>query len=172
MSNEAQKEFISNAKKEVQQRINTENKAIIELNKEKTELIEAIRGYDAYNKELKRLFIECMQNFTVTEEDLPKYFKSNISESYENYVQIRLDAIEEINTLKKYISHCKREINNNKRKLKFYKSQYLDSDFFEECLPLVELYQQKIDLYKENIQLTEKTIEQLLKIVKKLKNWK
>ena len=70
-----------------------------------------------------------------------------------------------------YIDHCKRESNKNKRTLKFYRSQYLDSDFFEECLPLVQLYQEKIDIYTENINLTEKTIKHLEKIHKKLEKW-
>ena len=112
-----------------------------------------------------------MQDFVVAEEDLPKYFRSNINDVYQNYAQIRRDAIDEINTLKKYINHCKKEINSNKRTLKFYRSQYMDSDFFDECLPLVEIYQKKIELYQENGKLTIKTIEKLEKIVEKLKGW-
>ena len=47
----------------------------------------------------------------------------------------------------------------------------MDSDFFDECLPLVEIYQKKIELYQENGKLTIKTIEKLEKIVEKLKGW-
>ena len=112
-----------------------------------------------------------MQEFTTAEEDLPKYFKSHINGTYQEYVQIRKDALNEINALLKYIDHCKRQVNTNKRTLKFYRSQYMDSDFFDECLPLVEIYQEKIELYLENINLTEKTIEKLQKIVKKLEKW-
>lgn len=172
MSNEAQKEFFSRAKQEVQQKINTETKVLGELNKEKEELNTAINGYDNYYHELKHFIIESMQDFTCIEEDLPKYFKSNINEVYQNYAQIRLDAIEEAETLNKYIKHCEKQIKNNERTLKFYSSQYTDSDFYEECIPLVDLFKEKIDLYKQNIELTEQTIEKLEKIIEKLENWK
>ncbi len=171
MSNKAQEEFISKAKKEIQQKIKTENKALDELNNEKKELMTAIQGYENFHHDLRHFFIESMQDFVVAEEDLPKYFRSNINDVYQNYAQIRRDAIDEINTLKKYINHCKKEINSNKRTLKFYRSQYMDSDFFDECLPLVEIYQKKIELYQENGKLTIKTIEKLEKIVEKLKGW-
>lgn len=172
MSNEAQNEFMSKAKKEIQQKIKTENKALNKLQIEKQELNNAIEGYKNYYKNLKTFIIHSMQDFTTTEEDLPKYFKSNISGTYQEYVAIREDAINEIDALNKYINHCKREGKNNQRTYKFYRSQYMDSDFFNECLPLVEIYQQKIDLYEENIKLTEKTIDELKKIIKKLENWK
>ena len=172
MSEEAQKEFISNAKKEIQQRIKSETKKLDELNNEKEELTNAIEGYKNYYSNLKRFIIQSMQNFTTNEEDLPKYFKSNINGTYQEYVQIRQDALKEIDALTKYIDHCKREINNTQRTLKFYSSQYRDSDFFEECLPLVDIYKEKIELYGENIILTEKTIEELKKIAKKLEKWK
>ena len=171
MSN-AKEEFISKAKKEIQQKIKTETKAVITLEKEKKELTNAIEGYENYHHNLQHFIIKSMQDFTVNEEDLPKYFKSNINGTYQEYVQIRQDAIKEIASLRKYIEHCKHEAKTNERTLKFYRSQYMDSDFFDECLPLAELYQQKIDLYNVNIILTEKTIEKLEKIVKKLENWK
>ena len=171
MSN-AKEEFISKAKKEIQQKIKTETKAVITLEKEKKELTNAIEGYENYHHNLQHFIIKSMQDFTVNEEDLPKYFKSNINGTYQEYVQIRQDAIKEIASLRKYIEYCKREAKTNERTLKFYRSQYMDSDFFDECLPLADLYQKKIDLYNENIILTEKTIEKLEKIVKKLENWK
>ncbi len=172
MSNDAQNEFISKAKKEITQRIKTETKAVEELNKEKNELEVAIKGYANYYHELEHFFEDNAKDFNITLDELPNYFKSNINDIYQNYVQIKQDALEEITTLTKYINHCKREEKNNQRTLKFYRSQYMDSDFFEECLPLVELYQQKIDLYQENVTLTEKTIKNLEKIVKKLEKWK
>lgn len=171
MPTESEKEFISQAKKEIQQRINTETKAVANLENEKKELLNAIEGYENYYQNLCQFIIKSMQEFTQIEEDLPKYFKSNINGTYQEYVQIRKDAINEIDALTKYIKHCKREVNNSKRTLKFYRSQYMDSDFFDECLPLVKLYQEKIDLYTENIKLTEETIEKLQKISKKLEKW-
>lgn len=171
MPNKAQKEFISKAKKEIQQRIKTETKELDNLKKEKNELLSAVEGYENYFQNLNHFIIQSMQEFTTNEEDLPKYFKSHINGTYQEYVQIRKDALNEINALSKYIKHCKSQVNKNKRTLKFYRSQYMDSDFFDECLPLVEIYQEKIELYLENINLTEKTIEKLQKIVKKLEKW-
>lgn len=172
MSNNAQNEFISKAKKEIEQRIKTETKALTQLNTEKEELINAVKGYENYHHNLEHFIEDNAKDFNIKTEELPEYFKSNINDVYQNYVQIRLDAIEEKETLQKYIEHCKREANNNQRTLKFYRSQYMDSDFFEECLPLVQLYQEKIDIYNENIKLTEKTIEKLEKIEQKLEKWK
>lgn len=171
MPSESEKEFISKAKKEIQQRIDTETEAVTKLENEKNELLNAIEGYENYYQNLNKFIIKSMQEFTQVEEDLPNYFKSHINGTYQEYVQIRKDAINEIDALSKYINHCKREANNTKRTLKFYRSQYMDSDFFDECLPLVEIYQKKIDLYMENIKLTENTIEKLQKIIKKLEKW-
>ncbi|RAP47579.1 MAG: hypothetical protein BZ135_02080 [Methanosphaera sp. rholeuAM6] len=171
MSNNAQEEFISNAKKEIKQKIKSETKVLEKLKKEKGELTNAIEGYDIYYHNLERFIIQSMQEFTQNEEDLPKYFKSHINGTYQEYVQIRQEGIKEMESLKKYINHCKREAKTNERTLKFYRSQYMDSDFFDECLPLVDLYQQKIELYNGNIELTVKTIEKLEKIVKKLEKW-
>lgn len=171
MPEKAEKEFISKAKKEIQQKIKTETNALNDIKKEKNELLSAVEGYENYFQNLNRFIIESMQEFTVNEEDLPKYFKSHINETYQEYVKIRKDALNEIDALLKYIKHCKRQVNNNKRSLKFYSSQYVDSDFFDECLPLVEIYQEKIELYLENIKLTENTIEKLQKIIKKLEKW-
>ena len=171
MPNKAQNEFISKAKKEIQQKIKTETKVLDDLKNEKNELLSAVEGYENYYQNLNHFIIESMQEFTTAEEDLPKYFKSHINGTYQEYVQIRKDALNEINALLKYIDHCKRQVNTNKRTLKFYRSQYMDSDFFDECLPLVEIYQEKIDLYIENIKLTENTIEKLQKITKKLEKW-
>lgn len=172
MSEDAEKQFISKAKKEIQQKIKTENDLLSKIRKEEEELTNAIDGYNTYYHNLERFIIQSMQDFTVNEEDLPKYFRSHINDTYQEYVHIRQDALKEVETLNKYIVHCKRERNNNERSLKFYRSQYMDSDFFDECLPLVDIYQQKIDTYNKNIELTEKTIENLEKIIKKLDNWK
>lgn len=171
MPNKSEKAFISKAKKEIQQRLSTETKAVNNLENEKNELLNAIEGYENYYQNLNSFIIKSMREFTQLEEDLPKYFRSNINGTYQEYVQIRKDAINEMDALSNYIKHCKRERNNNKRTLKFYRSQYMDSDFFDECLPLVEIYQKKIDLYTENIKLTENTIEKLQKISKKLEKW-
>lgn len=172
MSDNAQNDFILKAKKEIELRIKTEKKELSQLNTEKEELINAINGYENYHHELEHFMEDNAKDFHITQDELPSYFKSNINDIYQNYVQIRIDAQDEIKTLQKYVEHCKKEANNNQRTLKFYRSQYLDSDFFDECLPLVQLYQEKIDLYNENITLTEKTIKQLEKIEKKLENWK
>lgn len=172
MSTNAQEDFLFNVKREIKQKIKTENKDLEELNKEKEELESAVKGYSNYYDELEKFIIESMQDFSQNEEDLPSYFRSNINEVYQNYVHIKHDAKEEIDTLTRYMDDCKRKQNSTKRTLKFYRSQYLDSDFFEECLPLVALYQEKIDLYEENYKLTQQTIKELEKIFKKLENWK
>ena len=59
----------------------------------------AIQGYENFHHDLRHFFIESMQDFVVAEEDLPKYFRSNINDVYQNYAQIRRDAIDEINTI-------------------------------------------------------------------------
>ncbi|WP_455645865.1 hypothetical protein [Methanosphaera sp.] len=171
MSEEAEKAFLSKVKREIEGKIKTETKEIEKIKEEHEELIRANHGYAEFYHELEHFIMDSMQDFSVTEEDLPKYFKSNINEVYQNYVQIRRDAFEEEETLKKYIDKCKRDVGANKRSLKFYKSQYMDSDFFDECLPLVTIYQDKIDLYEENQKLTLDIIEQLRKIADKLKGW-
>lgn len=112
-----------------------------------------------------------MHDFSVSEEDLPKYFRSNINEVYQNYVQIRKDAYDEEDELTQYINHCIREVNKNKRSLKFYKSQDEDSEFYQDCLPLINIYEKKIELYTDNQQMTREIIEKLRKIADKLKNW-
>ena len=56
--------------------------------------------------------------------------------------------------------------------LKFYKSQYSDSDIFSECLPLVDVYEKKIELYEKNIQKTNDIISTLDEIINILSNWK
>ncbi|WP_323735676.1 hypothetical protein PXD04_07200 [Methanosphaera sp. ISO3-F5] len=172
MTNNAQNEFISKAKKEIEQRIKTETKTLKLLNTEKKELINAIQGYKNYHHELEHFIEDNAKDFKTTPEELPEYFKSNINDVYQSYVQIKQDAKEEIQTLQKYITHCKKETNTNQRTLKFYRSQYMDSDFFDECLPLVQIYQEKIEIYQENITLTEKTIKELEKIEKELEKWK
>lgn len=172
MSDDANKEFLSKIKEEISQKIKTENKNINELSDENKELSQSKEGYINFYNELKNFIINSMQDFTLNEEDLPLYFKSNISEVYQNYSQIRLDAINEIELLQEYTEHCKKELTANQRSLKFYRSQYFDSDSFDECLPLVNIYQEKIDLYEKNIRLTSEIIVSLEKIVDKLKNWK
>lgn len=172
MSNDANKEFLSKIKEEISQKIKTENENIKKLSDENNELSQSKEGYINFYNELENFVINSMQDFTLNEEDLPSYFKSNINEVYQNYSQIRLDAIEEIERLQEYITYCKKELTTNQRSLKFYRSQYFDSDFFDECLPLVNIYQEKIDLYENNIELTSQIIVSLEKIADKLKNWK
>lgn len=172
MSDDANKEFLSKIKEEISQKIKTENENIKKLSDENNELSQSKEGYINFYNELNNFVINSMQDFTLNEEDLPSYFKSNINEVYQNYSQIRLDAIEEIERLQDYINYCKKELTTNQRSLKFYRSQYFDSDFFDECLPLVNIYQEKIDLYEKNIELTSKIIVSLEKIADKLKNWK
>lgn len=172
MTDNAQNEFIYKAKKEISKKIKDESKILEELSTESVELENAITGYGNYLHELEHFIEDSCEDFKVSVEELPKYFKSNINDVYQSYVQIREDAVNEINTLLKYIEHCNHEINNNKRTLKFYRSQYIDSDFFDECLPLVQIYQDKIGTYTKNITLTEKTIKQLEKIIEKLESWK
>lgn len=171
MSDEGNKTFLLKAKKEIEQKIKSETQQLSKVKKENEELTRSKMGYDNFYESLSNFIIESIEDFHVTEDDLPQYFKENIGETYENYVQIRVDALNEIDALNNYIDHCKREISSNKRTLKFYRSQYLDSDFFDECLPLVVLYQDKIDTYNENIQLTEDIIKKLGEISDKLVGW-
>ena len=70
MPNKAQKEFISKAKKEIQQRIKTETKELDNLKKEKNELLSAVEGYENYFQNLNHFIIQSMQEFTTNEEDL------------------------------------------------------------------------------------------------------
>lgn len=171
MSDEAQKQFLTNVQKEIKQKVKTENKTLDKIKNETEELKTAIKGYTNFLNELEHFIIESMQDFTLAEEDLPSYFKSNINEVYRNYVQIKEDAIKEIEKLNQYITHCKREIKNNQRSLKIYKSQFNESELYEECIPLIDVYQEIISVYEENIKLTTKTIEILQKLVKKLEKW-
>ncbi len=172
MANDGNEQFLLKAKQEIRQKIKTENKELEEINNETSELERAIKGYDKFYDDLNNFILESMQDFTVNEEDLPEYFKSNINEIYQNYVQIRKDAIDEIGSLNKYIEKTTRDINSNKRTLKFYRSQYMDSDFFDECMPLVDIYTKKIELYEKNLDLTKKIIKEIEKIADKLEGWK
>lgn len=163
--------FLLKAKREIEQKIKFETEQLGKVKKENEELTRSKVGYGEFYESLNKFITESIDDFHVVEDDLPQYFKENIGETYENYVQIRVDALNEIDALNNYIDHCKREISSNKRTLKFYRSQYLDSDFFDECLPLVVLYQDKIDMYEENIQLTEDIIKKLGEISDKLVGW-
>ncbi len=171
MSTESENKFLLKAKQEIQHKIKLETQSIDKVKTEKVELTNAKRGYENFLNDLDHFILESMQDFSVTEEDLPKYMKSNLGEIYQNYLQVKKDTYTESEKLKKYIEHCKREVGNNKRSLKFYKSQYMDSDFFDDCLPLINLYEEKIDLYNENQKLTQDVIDELSKIAKKLELW-
>ncbi|AWX32276.1 hypothetical protein [Methanosphaera sp. BMS] len=172
MTSNAEKEFLSKAQKEVQQRIKKENKELETLHVEEKELTDAIEGYSKFYDDLVKFLQESSNDFNIEIEDLPRYFKSNINEVYRNYVQIKQDALDEIQVLEKYIIKNKRDLNNTQRTLKFYRSQYMDSDFFEECLPLVEIYEEKISIYENNEKNSLLIIEKLKEILKKLKDWK
>lgn len=163
--------FQMRAIKEIEQKIKDERLQLEKIQKESDELSRAEKGYAEFYEQLNNFFIESMQDFQVNEDNLPIYFKENIGEVYENYVQIRVDAITESENLEKYVEHCRHEILSNKRTLKFYRSQYMDSDFFKECLPLVEIYEKKINMYKENIETTDVIIKCLGKISDKLVGW-
>lgn len=172
MTSDAEKEFLSKAQKEINQRIKKENKELEKLQVEEKELINAIDGYSNFYNELSKFIDESCSDFEVEKDKLADYFKSNINEVYQNYVQIKQDALDEIQILRKYIEKNKRELNTTKRTLKFYRSQYLDSDFFEECLPLVVLYEDKIKIYENNEKNTLTIIDKLEEIIKILKDWK
>ncbi|RAP51880.1 MAG: hypothetical protein BZ133_02160 [Methanosphaera sp. SHI613] len=171
MTSDAEKEFLSQAQKEVQKRIKTENKELESLRVEQKELIDAIDGYSNFYNDLCKFFEESSKDFHMEIDELPDYFRSNINEVYRNYVQIKHDALDEIQVLEKYIQSNKRKLNDTKRTLKFYRSQYLDSDFFEECLPLVVLYEDKINIIKNNEENCLVIIEKLKQIIKKLEKW-
>lgn len=172
MTSNAEKEFLSKAQKEVQQRIKKENKELKSLYVEEKELTDAIEGYSKFYDDLTNFLLESSKDFNIEIDEVPRYFKSNINEVYRNYVQIKQDALDEIQILEKYIIKNKRDLNSTKRTLKFYRSQYMDSDFFDECLPLVELYEEKIRIYENNEKNSLLIIEKLKEIIKKLKDWK
>lgn len=172
MTSNAEKEFLSKAQKEVQQRIKKENKELKSLYVEEKELTDAIEGYSKFYDDLTKFLLESSKDFNIEIDEVPRYFKSNINEVYRNYVQIKQDALDEIHILEKYIIKNKRDLNSTKRTLKFYRSQYMDSDFFDECLPLVELYEEKIRIYENNEKNSLLIIEKLKEIIKKLKDWK
>lgn len=171
MTSNAEKEFLSKAQKEIKQRIKTENKELEKLRLEEDELIHAIEGYTNFYNDLTKFFEESSNDFNIEPDKLHMYFKSNINEVYQNYVQIKRDALDEIDILQKYIQKNKRDLNSTRRTLKFYRSQYMDSDFFDECLPLVELYEQKINIYENNEKNTLIIIEKLNEIIDALKDW-
>ena len=166
-----QNTFLLKAKEEIKQKIAEETKQLELIKKEQQELQRAKQGYADFYENLVHFFKESMEDFEVTEDELSDYFKENIDEVYQNYVQIRSDAIVEIDALSQYISHIKKQLAANQRTLKFYRSQYIDSDFFDECMPLVALYQDKIDTYNENIALTDDIIHKLGEISDKLVGW-
>ena len=171
MTSNAENEFLSQAHKEVEQRIKKENKQLETLRVEQKELVDAIEGYSTFHDDLVKFFDESSKDFKVEVDQLPRYFKSNINEVYRNYVQIKHDALDEIRVLEKYIQKNKKQINDTKRTLKFYRSQYMDSDFFDECLPLVELYEDKINIYEDNQKNSLLIIEKLKEIIELLKDW-
>ncbi|MDO5825659.1 MAG: hypothetical protein BZ137_02750 [Methanosphaera sp. rholeuAM130] len=172
MTSNAENEFLSNAQKEIKRRIKNENKELETLHVEEKELTDAIKGYSDFSTELKKFLEESSKDFNLDIDELPRYFKSNINEVYRNYVQIRQDALDEIQVMEKYVIKNKRQLKDTERTLKFYRSQYMDSDFFEECLPLVELYEEKIRIYQNNEKNTLVIIEKLKEIIRALKDWK
>lgn len=163
--------FISKAKKEIKKRIKDETKSLEQLKTEEEELINALKGYSDFDGELEKFLDESCKDFKVDKEKLPEYFKSNINEVYQNYSQIRKDALDEIIILKKYIEKIKKDSAASQKTLKFYRSQDMDSDFFDECLPLVELIEEKLEIYQKNEELTINIIKKLEEIHKKLEKW-
>lgn len=172
MTSDSEKEFKANIQKEVTKRIKTESKKLDELKVEHEELIRAIEGYGNFLNELDSFFSESCEDFDITTEEMPGYFKSNINEVYQNYSQIRTDAIDEVNVLQKYIESNKKGLNETKRSQRFFRSQYLDSDSFNECYPLVEVYDEEIKIYEENEKNTMEIISKLEELIDKLKDWK
>lgn len=163
--------FILKAKKEIKKRIKDETKILEQLRKEYEELINALKGYTDFDKELEKFIDESCSNFNVDKEKLPKYFKSNINEVYQNYSQIRKDALDEIEILKKYIEKIKKDSTTSQKTLKFYRSQDMDSDFYDECLPLIEIIEEKLEIYRKNEDITLDIISKLEQIHKKLEKW-
>jgi hypothetical protein len=170
MTQNGEKQF-TKAQKEIEGKIRQETKSFEEEQGEQEELIKAKEGYQNFYENLCSFITESMVDFTVNEEELGSYFKSNINSVYQNYINIRKDAVSEIERLQKYSAEKKRYKSTKKRSLKFYKSQDLDSDFFSNCMPLIEIYQKEVDLIIENIAITQQILDLLKKIEEKLESW-
>ncbi|MBE6494034.1 MAG: hypothetical protein E7Z84_05445 [Methanosphaera stadtmanae] len=172
MSNVETNEHLSNLKKEINKKITTENKQISKLNSNNEKIIKAIKGYSDFYNELSTFLNESKNDFGIEEDEIPKYFKSNINEVYENYAHIKLDALDEISNQEHYIESLKRGVKKSEKSLKFYESQDKDSDFYEICQPLIKLYETEIELFNKNEENSRKMINELEKISKKLDKWK
>ena len=171
MSNKAQEEFISKAKKEIDHKMDMENKQIDKLKSNNDKIIKAIKGYSDFYNELNIFLNESKDDFGIEESEIPEYFKSNINEVYQNYANIKLDALDEISNQEHYIQSLKQGVKKAKKSLKFYESQDKESDFYEICHPLIELYHIEIDLFNQNEESSLKMINELEKISKKLDKW-
>ena len=171
MSNIESNEHLSNLKKEINQKMTTVNKQISKLDSNNNKIIKAIKGYSDFYNELSAFLNESKTDFGIEEDELPKYFKSNINEVYENYAHIKLDALDEISNQEHYIQSLKRGLKKSEKSLKFYESQDKESDFYEICHPLIELYHIEIDLFNQNEESSLKMINELEKISKKLDKW-
>ena len=171
MSNIESNEHLSNLKKEINQKMTTVNKQISKLDSNNNKIIKAIKGYSDFYNELSAFLNESKIDFGIEEDELPKYFKSNINEVYENYAHIKLDALDEISNQEHYIQSLKRGLKKSEKSLKFYESQDKESDFYEICQPLIELYKTEIELLNQNEENSLKMINELEKISKKLDKW-
>ena len=112
-----------------------------------------------------------MADFDVSKEDLGPYFRRNVNEVFQHYQNIKEDAKTEIEILNKFKLEKDKELKEKLRTQKFFRSQYLDSDFFTSCLPLVELYQKEIDCLNNILELVPVIIGCLEEIVSNLDSW-
>ena len=161
----------SNLKKEIDYKIKMENRQIDKLKSNDDKNIRAIKGYSDFYNELTIFLNESRDDFGIEEAEIPEYFKSNINEVYQNYANIKLDALDEISNQEHYIQSLKQGIKKAKRSLKFYESQDRESDFYEICHPLIEVYNMEIELFNKNEESSLKMINELEKISKKLDKW-
>jgi len=163
--------FQSKVEKEIKQRIRKVNKELDELRIEEEELTRAYDGYTRFYDDLCLFISKNMENFSLSEDELPYYFRSNINTVYYEYVQIRVDAIEEVEIIEKYIEKNRKNKSSTLRTLKFFKSQYMDSDFYETCNPLIKLYEKQLCIYDKNEEYCVKIIDVLSKVIEKLAQW-
>ncbi|MDO5851845.1 MAG: hypothetical protein Q4Q23_05100 [Methanobacteriaceae archaeon] len=170
-TNNEKTSFIEKAEKEIKSRCVKEEKNIKKLDEELKELERSNKGYSRFLKELDEFLEESMNDFNVSKEDLGPYFRRNINEVFQSYLNIKEDAITEINVLNNFKLKKDKQLKETLKTQKFFRSQYLDSDFFTSCLPLVELYQKEIDTLNDILKLLSTILQILKEIVSNLKSW-